>query len=169
MLTYDEVREVLVEASARGMILAIPREEWPPGTRRDERVPDTIPLEYENEHITMLAIRKFSLTPGEAKLFIALLRRPAMTKNSLHTVVIRNEQDPPTDIKIVDVYVCKLRKKLPVEISDAIMTIWGKGYFITSEGKAKAYELLGVKPAELSAGVVEGGGREDAGSQLTPP
>lgn len=38
----------------------------------------------------------------------------------------------PPDIKIVDVFVCKMRKKLrPYGIT--IDTVWGRGYLLTAE------------------------------------
>lgn len=150
MLPYEEVREILNEASARGMIVAIPRDEWPPGTRRDERQPDTVPLEFEDAHMTMLAMRTFTLTPAEAKIFVVLLRRPEVTKGTLHSAIERdNNTEEPSQIKIVDVFICKLRKKLPEAI--VIKTIWGRGYFITPEGKAEAFKLLGMKNEEFGA------------------
>lgn len=156
LLSYDEVVETLKGAAAQGTILSIPRDDWPPGTRRDERAPDTIPLEFEDDHMTMLAMRRIKLSPAMARMFIALLRRPEMTKNALHLCCQRDdaaERPEPTDIKIVDVFVCKIRKLLPADIK--IGTLWGRGYFIDAESKQRAYELLGVKnvnPAGAGSG-----------------
>jgi hypothetical protein len=145
LLTIEEVREVLEGARDRGTILSVPREDWPPGTRRDERSPTTPPLELEDEHITLLAQRTFHITATEARMLIALLRRPALTKNMLHQATARYVgEELATAIKIVDVFVCKMRKKLPPSI--AIETQWGTGYFIPPESKIEAYRLLGVKP-----------------------
>lgn len=152
MLPYDEVREVLTAASERGMILSVPRDDWPPGVRRDERAPDTTPLEFEDEHMTMLTMRTFNITPTMAKIFVGLLRRPEMTKKAMHACSKRdgcvpNDKDD-TDIKIVDVYVCKLRKFLPQTIP--ILTLWGKGYMIPPEGKVEALKLLGVQQSNFA-------------------
>lgn len=148
MLSTEEVREVLEGAGERGMILSIPRDDWPPGTRRDERSPDTIPLEFEDEHMTMLVMRTFAVTSSMAKIFVALLRRPEMTKPALHLTLQRDDADDPTEVKIVDVFICKLRKKLPTGIE--IKTQWGRGYFIPHEGKVEAYRRLGVKPDHIN-------------------
>lgn len=161
MLPAEEVREVLEAASERGMILNIPRDDWPPGTRRDERTPDTVPLELEDDRLVMLAMRTFTLTQAMAKMFVALLRRPEMSKNSLHLVTLRDDGAnyptagrDPTHIKIVDVFICKLRERmkkfaeanpqypgLPIEI----VTVWGRGYYIPVDGKEAIFNVLGIK------------------------
>jgi DNA-binding response OmpR family regulator len=41
----------------------------------------------------------------------------------------------------VDVYICKVRKKLAVHGID-IETAWGHGYFLTDDAKAKLRELM---------------------------
>lgn len=167
MITYDDVVEALKAAKERGMILNLPRDDWPPGTRRDERQPDTVPLELEDEHMVMLAIRTFNLTPTMGKIFVALMRRPEMTKNSLHVVTRRNDgfiapgkrKDKMSDTKIVDVYICKMRTRLPKSIP--IETMWGCGYYIPTSGKEAAFRLLGIKhdtfavPAKGSKGAVQ--------------
>lgn len=151
MLPYAEVREALAGACERGMLLNIPHDDWPIGTRREERAPDLVPLKLEDEHMVMLAIRTFGLTPTMARILVALLRRPEMTKNSLHIVtqhdegrIYPNRGKEPSDIKIVDVYICKMRKYyLPPEVE--IITIWGIGYYMTPAGKDAAFKAMGVK------------------------
>lgn len=151
MLPYEEVREVLRGASDRGMIISIPHDDWPPGTRRDERHPDTVPLKIEDDHLLMLTSRTFGFTPTMAKIFVALLRRQQLTKNSLHLVTQRDDGvayprkgKEPTQMKIVDVYICKMRKYyLPPEIP--IITMWGSGYYIPPAGKEAAFKRLGIK------------------------
>jgi DNA-binding response OmpR family regulator len=90
------------------------------------------------------------LAPDERKIFGVLLARQIMTKEALFIVLYgaRPDCDQPTDIKIVDVQVCKLRAALKrhcikhglpvVEIS----TQWGTGYFMTQQNKARARALL---------------------------
>lgn len=159
LMEYQQVRDVINDAHERGLITVIPRDEWPQGTRRDERLPDTVPLEVEDDHLNMLTIRRFGLTASEARMFTALLRRPEMTKAQLH----RNTQGyeggthkDPTALKIVDVFIHKIRKKLEkVSLGITIETIWGKGYAMGPMSKAEAYKLLGVhdKPTPAGAAV----------------
>lgn len=160
MLPVDEIREVLGSAVDRGTIINIPRGDWAPGTRRDERNPNTIPLEYNDEQLTMLAMRTFSLTASEAKLFVALLRRPEMTKKSLHLVLQPDDtsDEELTDIKIVDVYVCKIRKKITHRNYKLLIdTIWGRGYSMSKDVKDKAFTLMGLP--HLAGGGRVGGDR----------
>ena len=48
--------------------------------------------------------------------------------------------DPP-DIKVIDVMVCKTRKKLALHGIE-IRTVWGVGYEIPEESKARARQLM---------------------------
>ena len=47
-----------------------------------------------------------------------------------------NGMDEP-ELKIIDVFVCKLRKKLASASGgqDFIETVWGRGYMLREEGK----------------------------------
>lgn len=150
MLPFEEVRETLEDARDRGIITTVPREEWPPGMRRDERTPDTMPLELEDDHMTMLAMRTFKVTSAEAKVLIVLLRRTIVSKLVLHNATLKYDiagTDDTSGIKIVDVYICKLRKKLAGQI--VIETIWGVGYSISAEDKAYAFKTMGIHNHEL--------------------
>lgn len=150
LMEYQTVRDTIRDAHERGLITVIPRDEWPQGTRRDERLPDTVPMEFEDEHLNMLVIRRFGLTASEARMFTALLRRPEMTKAQLHKNTQGHEggtHKDPTELKIVDVFICKLRKKLDKLPTPIIIdTIWGKGYALSSAMKAKTYALLEINP-----------------------
>lgn len=61
-------------------------------------------------------------------------------RTSMMDALYLHKQDE-ADIKIVDVWVCKMRKKLrPYGIS--IQTQWGQGYFLQTDSKAIAQGLL---------------------------
>lgn len=67
------------------------------------------------------------LTPTEARLVAALMTRELCTTEHLHLATSRDGLEAETDRKIVDVFVCKARKKLePFGIK--IHTHWGLGY-----------------------------------------
>lgn len=72
-----------------------------------------------------------------------MLKRDEVTKPQLHAVIEANR--PPgkeiTEIKMVDVMICKLRKKLAV-YSVAIQTMWGVGYFISRADRDRAIKVL---------------------------
>jgi DNA-binding response OmpR family regulator len=72
---------------------------------------------------------EWRLTPSEARVFCALLSRPLLTKDALMAALYHNLGRDEADQKIVDVFICKLRKKLkPFGI--AIETVWGQGYYL---------------------------------------
>ena len=78
---------------------------------------------------------EWSLTGSERRVFLALLGRPQCTKDAIMAALYRDlGQDEPA-IKIVDVFICKLRKKLkPFGVS--IGTVWGVGYYLSDETRA---------------------------------
>lgn len=71
------------------------------------------------------------LTPQEHRLVEELVRTPATvvaTKERLHAAA-NGREDPDTELKLVDVLVCKVRRKLTAHVGpDAIETVWGRGY-----------------------------------------
>lgn len=84
----------------------------------------------------------FMLTAHEARIFGALMQRETCTKEQLMSALysLRPDSDEVM-IKIIDVYVCKARKKLaPFGIE--ITTIWGRGYMLTEAMKRRAREVI---------------------------
>lgn len=80
---------------------------------------------------------EWGLTQNEARLFGALLERELLTKDAAMAALYRDRGEDEPEIKIVDVFVCKARKKLkPFGIE--IGTRWGVGYFVTPAHKAEA-------------------------------
>lgn len=80
---------------------------------------------------------ELGLTPAEGRILVALFRRGRSTKEQLLEAVHghRPDADRP-ELKIVDVFICKLRRKL-AGFGVEIVTIWGCGYELTAEGRAK--------------------------------
>lgn len=73
---------------------------------------------------------EFGLTPAEQRILAALVARERCTKEFLLLATARPGTEPDTEIKIVDVFVCKARKKLaPFGIE--ILTLWGSGYALS--------------------------------------
>lgn len=70
---------------------------------------------------------EWRLTTNEARIFSHLTTREFATKQSIMAALYSDRADDDIEIKIVDVFVCKMRKKiLPFGIE--IETIWGQGY-----------------------------------------
>lgn len=100
--------------------------------------------------IVALAPIEWRLTLSEARIFGALYQRASCTKAQLLATNCEPGVEDEPEIKIVDVFVCKLRKKLkPYGIE--IETLWGQGYRMTPESKAIAAPLLQKSEAELAA------------------
>ncbi|TPN44433.1 winged helix family transcriptional regulator [Mesorhizobium sp. B1-1-4] len=67
------------------------------------------------------------LTGSEARLFAFLTTRDVATKAAIMQAIYSPGVDDEPEPKIVDVFVCKMRKKLkPFGVS--IETVWGQGY-----------------------------------------
>jgi hypothetical protein len=156
-LQAELVRETLDFSIQVGAITEMPRDDWPPTARRADRVPGAgiVP----DTDLIIGAQRALGLTRLEASFMVVLLKRNEADKNTLHAV---NEQQrsfrgtrpnnpDPTDPKIVDVVICKMRKKLKVK-SIEIQTLWGAGYFITPEHRAIAMSLISAVGADAPGG-----------------
>lgn len=87
----------------------------------------------------------FGATPGEARLLNALLACRVPNKDALMQCYSNGSLDEP-DIKILDVLICRLRKKL--EARDIIVeTIWGVGYRLSEKDKWKVLHALDLAEA----------------------
>ncbi|MEO1208432.1 MAG: winged helix-turn-helix domain-containing protein [Cyanobacteria bacterium J06638_20] len=90
-----------------------------------------------NDDVTVLAqLRAKGISTKPAGILLALGARPgtALTKEQLFNHLYPLDSD--AEMKIIDVFVCKLRKILG---KDVIETIWGQGYRMTPE---KAEEII---------------------------
>lgn len=74
---------------------------------------------------------QFGLTTKESRLLAALVEHGLKTKQQLMDALYLGAEDEP-DIKIVDVFVCKVRKKMRPH-GFKITTIWGHGYSMSDE------------------------------------
>ena len=89
---------------------------------------------------------EFRLTGKEEGVFGVLMAREIATKEmvmfALYSSLGKDEAEP----KIVDVFICKIRRKLkPFGID--IKTVWGKGYYLTPEAKRSVKELTTARLA----------------------
>jgi DNA-binding response OmpR family regulator len=82
-------------------------------------------------------VDELGLTTQEARLIEALYGTPmglVATKERLHAA-LSDEIEPETDIKLVDVIVCKVRRKLAGHGME-IVTHWGRGYSLAPQTRA---------------------------------
>ena len=79
---------------------------------------------------------EWQLTPSEERVFGALLNRELASKETIMAALYADRGADEAEIKIVDVLVCKLRRKLrPFGV--AIHTSWGRGYFLDRETRER--------------------------------
>ncbi|UFK26651.1 CzcR-like response regulator [Roseobacter phage RDJL3] len=107
---------------------------------------DEVTLREQVEYLTadntaevMPIIKAFKMTVLEARLFLILKRSPGMqaSKDSLLNRLYAEQIDDAPEVKIIDVFVCKMRKKLK-GTNWKIETIWGVGYKLTGDGEVQA-------------------------------
>lgn len=75
------------------------------------------------------------LTPKEEAFLKVLMARDWCTKEQIMDAVYSLTEDQP-GMKIVDVFICKLRAKLRPRGLE-IATLWGRGYELTAEARAR--------------------------------
>jgi len=139
----------LKNALDMGAICEIPKADWPPTAKRADRVPTArAPTDSD---LLFHARQVFKLTKLEAGFVVVLLRHDRVEKEKLHHVIEQQRAQrahqpielESTDPKMVDVIICKLRKKLKtLDPEFVIKTIWGGGYHIASDVKTKMLHTL---------------------------
>jgi hypothetical protein len=164
---YDRVLHWLQRARKLGAINEIPKPDWPPTQAVNERSPTCVrstvneksrSAQSPPEEAEFLCRHIFRLTNLEAGFLVVLLRTLFAEKEKLHAVIeeqrshrpLRPLQQEVTDPKMVDVMICKLRKKMGlIDLSFVIRTSWGKGYFLDAGVKDSIYRMLDVGVADL--------------------
>lgn len=82
-----------------------------------------------------LAPIEWRLTASENRVFGVLMAREIATKNAVMAALYADHGRDEAEIKIVDVLICKIRRKVkPFGIE--IGTRWGEGYYLTPAMKA---------------------------------
>jgi two-component system cell cycle response regulator CtrA len=96
--------------------------------------------------MTLAAPLEWRLTPAEQRVFGVLMARELATKDAVMAGVYRDAGRDEPEIKIVDVFVCKIRAKLK-RFEIPIETVWGQGYRLPAEAKARVRERLALEAA----------------------
>lgn len=142
----EDVYEMLRDAVEQGRLFELPKDDWPPGTKRSQRAQskNTI-LSRDDETLRMGCSSRFKMTRLQAAVFVALLRRPELSKEHIHNAIeaIRPGANSPTDLKMVDVVVCHIRKKLKmIDAAWTIVTVWSIGYSLAPAARESALHIL---------------------------
>lgn len=81
------------------------------------------------------------LTAHESLAFGALYKRDMLTKDQLVHAIYASRTDDPPEIKIIDVLIYKIRKKI-MPFGIQIQTVWGQGYRMDPLSKQKAASFV---------------------------
>ncbi len=167
-----DVRQEIKMAILRSEILAMPRDDWPPGSSRNTRTPDCPAHHIADPVLIPQLMRAYAITGTEAKILGALLRRSEMMREALHDLV--QKPDKETNIKIIDVFMCKLRRKLK-KYDIYICTIWGKGYYLDPDARKLIFEKLAIPASEgpeagaVAQVVYDNAGKAPSGGMVRRP
>jgi len=73
----------------------------------------------------------FDLSVKEAEVLATLASGKTCSKEYLHTVLYSTRGDDAPELKIIDVFICKIRNKV-ARYGVKIQTSWGIGYFVSN-------------------------------------
>lgn len=136
----DQLRERLSEAKTNGVLVDLPKEDWPPGFPRDQRALQLSRMVADDRAAVELALQRvFRLTSTEIGLVLLLLANPSVPKERINMVH-----------RTIDVHICNIRRRLaPFDIG--IGTLWGYGYQLTTAARQRIMELILAHAAEPHA------------------
>lgn len=84
----------------------------------------------------------WALTGSERVVLAVLVKRDVASRDAIMAALYSDQFGDEPDVAICNVFVCKLRKKLrPLGIE--IKSVWGLGWRIEPEAKARIRELMG--------------------------
>ena len=83
------------------------------------------------------------MTRTEARLMVMLMSREACKRSALHQASMM-DNGKETEPKLIDVYICKVRKKLRdvLGLSDVIDTYFASGYGISAVNKDRVKQAM---------------------------
>jgi hypothetical protein len=135
-LPSDYLYDMLREEIGRGNLVELPQDDWQAGSKRGNRV--QAELSGDEDELKIKCIRCFKLTPLEASVFVLILKREHITKDQIHANISHGKD---TDPKMIDVVMCKLRKKLKAH-GLTVQTLWATGYCMEPEIKTRAFQMI---------------------------
>lgn len=84
--------------------------------------------------------RALGFTPREEEIVGLLLKLENISREQMMVAMYGDRPEPP-DWRILDTFMCRVRKRLRRADID-IVTVWGRGWLLTKENKAKLAKLL---------------------------
>lgn len=140
----EDVYGFLNSAMDDGKLIELPQPDWPAGTRRWSRRPSpSSVLNLDDDMLNLACAAVFQMTRLQAAVFVAIVRRPEITKEQVHIAIesTRSPNADPTDPKMIDVVICHIRKKLkPFKLE--LKTIWGRGYSLAPRERTIVLSMI---------------------------
>jgi two-component system cell cycle response regulator CtrA len=88
---------------------------------------------------------EWGLSPSETIIVRVLLTREFVAKETLMAALYSTRPDISPDIRIISVFLCKVRKKL-AQVGIQAKTVWGQGYQLPAEVRQKYGPKKGGRP-----------------------
>jgi hypothetical protein len=143
-LSRPKVYGVLRNALEAGRLTEIPAADWPPGQHKRARMGSGRTSQVDSNVVLLKIMQSFELTRQQALLMREMLVRPQATREQLYEAAqLAHEHGEDTEPKIVQVVICKLRRRL-VKHRIKIHTIWSGGYYITRDHRLRIFAQIKV-------------------------
>jgi len=150
-VSQTQLKDLFLDAVEAGQLQGLPPETWPGLGGLSRRLPcrAQITLGHLDEDVADIAAL-YGLTMSEACVLTYLVKRAGVVvgKGALLDAVALDPED--CCLKLVDVYLCKLRRKLDPH-GVQVETVWGIGYSLSKQAAAdiiaRVDERRGIPPA----------------------
>ena len=139
-----KVNRVLKNALEAGRLIELPASDWPPGQSRKARMGSGRTSQVDPKVVLLLLMKSYDITRQQALLMREMLVRPQATREQLYEAAqLAHEHGEDTEPKIVQVVICKLRRRLKKH-RIVIHTIWSGGYYIERDHRIKIFDHINL-------------------------
>jgi two-component system, cell cycle response regulator CtrA len=114
----------------------------------NDELHEQVRLLEEAAHGVEMLPPELKLTAKEERVVNALLARDVMTKEAIMTALYSDRPNDVPEIKIVDVFVCKIRSKIKKH-GLKIDTHWGRGYSMPPDSKAELRGMIAARKEDV--------------------
>lgn len=140
----DEIYDALRSAMELGRLVCLPPADWPPGQKSKARMGSGRTSQVDPGIVLLKLMTSYGVTRQQALLMREMLVRPQATREQLYEAAQQaHDHGEDTEPKIVQVVICKLRKRL-VKHRVKIVTIWSGGYYIPLPHRKRVFEKIQI-------------------------
>ena len=98
-------------------------------------------MTYEELEQSLQARKFFGATPHEWRLMSALFLREQLYIKQIYPILWENpDWEPENPDVVIRTHISRLKKKL-VTIGLTVQVVWGRGYFMSKDDRAKALKM----------------------------